>query len=237
MISLTYTLIGSLSVAGAIWAFRSSWNVNGTQFVLTWLTLWLFAHLNFLAMDTCTVWLDQGYVPMALITWIILNVTSILLPFQLSNGFYRWAYALPAHEVYQVLIDIWSGGCNPQLHVALPVLFTWEVLGLLCSGLGVYRRCHYAAIAEESQERTFSERVDAAMALERRLDEEREKKGREKEDGQADVSVDVDLERAGSGSALQRERTEIAEAIRVVDGKLMKEPSTADRRCNFDPAF
>lgn len=48
--SLAYCLMGSLCTAGAIWAFRSAWNVSGTQFVLSWMTLWLFAHLNFLTM-------------------------------------------------------------------------------------------------------------------------------------------------------------------------------------------
>ena len=57
MISLAYTFVGSLSTAGAIWAFRAGWNVNGNQFVLTWMVLWLFAHANFLCLDLFTVWI------------------------------------------------------------------------------------------------------------------------------------------------------------------------------------
>jgi hypothetical protein len=57
MISLAYTCVGSLGTAGTIWAFRSGWNVNGNQFVLSWMILWLFAHANFLALDVFTIWL------------------------------------------------------------------------------------------------------------------------------------------------------------------------------------
>ena len=161
--SLSYTFIGSLCVAGAIFAFKSGWDINGVQFVLTWMAFWLFAHTNFLTLDVFTIWVPAPFVPMALILWIVTNVTSILLPFQLNPGFYRVGYALPAHEVYQTLIDIWSGGCNPRLRYSLPVLFAWEVVGLGLSSLGVFKRCHFAVVGEERAERELMEKVDAAV--------------------------------------------------------------------------
>ncbi|KAE8378163.1 hypothetical protein BDV26DRAFT_292514 [Aspergillus bertholletiae] len=164
LISGLYTLTGSLCVSGAIWAFRSGWNVNGGQFMLTWMVLWLFAHCNFLVLDVFTIWLPPPGVPMALITWIVLNVTSILLPFELSPGFYQWGYALPAHSVFQVLLDIWSGGCNPQLDYALPVLFAYELIALTLSSIGVYRRANYAMIAKEAEEKKWKERIAAALS-------------------------------------------------------------------------
>jgi hypothetical protein len=88
-LSAAYTFIGSLCTAGAIWAFRAGWNVNSGQLVLTWMILWIFAHVNFLTLDVFTVWLPPPYVPMALISWLVFNVTSILLPFELCPSFYR----------------------------------------------------------------------------------------------------------------------------------------------------
>lgn len=163
IISVLYTFLGALCTAGAIWAFRSGWDVNGNQFVLTWMSLWLFGHLNFLVLDFFTVWVAPAFVPMALISWVMLNVTSILLPFELSPGFYRWGHALPAHCIFQILIDIWSSGCNPQLDYALPVLFAYEMLGLILSLIGVYRRAHYACIKQEEVEKACQERVAAAI--------------------------------------------------------------------------
>lgn len=102
MLSLFYCLFGSLFVTAAIWIFKAGWNVNGNQFALTWLVLWLFAHSNFLTFDVFTVWFPGPFVPMALIAWTVLNVTSILLPFELQSNFYRWAYVrtLPSPVYY-----------------------------------------------------------------------------------------------------------------------------------------
>ncbi|EKV06498.1 hypothetical protein PDIG_76950 [Penicillium digitatum PHI26] len=162
-ISLVYALVGAMCTAGAIWAFRSGWNVNSNQFALTWLALWLFAHLNFLVLDVFTIWLPPPYVPMALISWVIVNITSIIIPFELSPAFFKVGFALPAHSIFQVLIDIWSSGCNPQLYFALPVLFVYEMLGITLSSIGVYRRAHYACITQDKDEKAFQERVTAAL--------------------------------------------------------------------------
>ncbi|KAM7186692.1 Protein of unknown function (DUF3533) domain containing protein [Rhypophila sp. PSN 637] len=161
--SLSYTFIGALCVTASIFAFRAGWDFTAAQFILTWLTFWLFAHVNFLTLDVFTIWVPHGYVPLALITWIIMNVTSVLLPFELSPGFYKLGYVLPAHEVYQTLTDIWSRGCNNQLRYSLPVLFAWEVVSLGLSSLGVFRRCHFAVLAEERVAEEFREKVDAAV--------------------------------------------------------------------------
>lgn len=162
-ISAVYTLIGSLCTTGAIWAFRNGWDVNGNQFVLTWMALWLFAHLNFLVLDTFTVWLPPPYVPMALISWVVLNSTSVLLPFDLSPGCYHWGYALPANSIYQIFVDIWSGGCNPQLNYALPTLFAYEFVAMAMSTIGVYRRAHYACLAQEQEEKSCRGNIAAAL--------------------------------------------------------------------------
>jgi len=173
--SLSYTLIGSLGVTGSIWAFRSGWDVNGIQFVLTWATLWLFGHINFQTFDVFTIWLPHHYVLMSLITWIILNVTSTMLPFELSPAFYRVGYIFPAHETFQVLIDIWSRGCNPQLSHALPVLLAWEVVVSVLSAVGICRRIRGAKTAEEEKKTSFEERLAAAIALREKEESEKEK--------------------------------------------------------------
>lgn len=164
IISGIYTFVGSLSTTGAVWAFRNGWNVGGSQFVLCWMVLWLFAHLNFLVLDVFTIWISPPFVPMALITWIVLNVTSILVPFELSPGFYKWGYALPAHSLFNTFIDIWSRGCNPQLYYALLVLFAYEIVGLVFSTIGVYRRSHYAVLKQEAEEKALQERIAAAIS-------------------------------------------------------------------------
>jgi hypothetical protein len=222
LVSLAYTLSGSLCVAGAIWAFRAGWNVNGNQFALTWAVLWLFAHVNFLWLDVFSVWLPAQFLPMALITWVILNVASILLPFELSPGFFKWSYAMPAHEAFLTLIDIWSGGCNPHLSITLPILFSLEVVGWFLSGVGVYRRCHYAVIAEEAQQNAFQERVNSAMEFERRHDEE--------------VRAAA-LESSQDAISEAKEREELGEVIAEEDKRSVKVNRRVSNACNFGPSF
>lgn len=248
--SLAYTFIGSLCVTGAIWAFRSGWAVNANQFALSWAALWLFAHANFVVLDVFTIWLPAAYVPMALVLWISLNITSILLPFPLSSAFYCVGYAFPAHAIYQVLTDIWSGGCNPQLEYALPVLFSWELVGLVLSGLGVFRRCHYATIAEERQVREFEERLDAAVALEMAKMQEAMNAARLKRGDEAKTEKEGKLQpESGSGHGVvagrgrededDREafREQLADVIERVNTRQRREQEEEGVPCSFGPSF
>ncbi|KAL4867118.1 hypothetical protein BDV12DRAFT_123487 [Aspergillus spectabilis] len=129
VLSLTYTLVAALLNTGYIWAFRESWSTTSSQFGLTWMAFWLAMHVHFLVIDTATAFIPMQFMAFFVLTWVILNVSATLFPFDISPGFYRWGHALPAHELYQVLLDIWTEGCNPVLYRALPVLFSWWVVG------------------------------------------------------------------------------------------------------------
>ncbi|CAG8974258.1 hypothetical protein HYALB_00009747 [Hymenoscyphus albidus] len=242
LLSLAYCLIGSLCVTASIWAFKAGWAVNTAQFFLTWAALWIFAHLNFLTFDVFTVWLPLPFVPMALITWVILNVTSILLPFELSSPFYRWGYAMPAHEVYQILVDIWSGGCNPTLRYSMPILFAYEVSGLFLSGLGVHRRCHFAVIREENEKAVFEAKIEAALGFERGKRGEREREsmsggrderanldmvgGKEESgEGNGGLQGDEEAERDDATEEREMEREELSEVIERETTRVRREQS------------
>lgn len=237
--SLAYTFCGSLCVAGAIWAFRAGWDVSAGQFFLTWMVLWLFAHVNFLTLDVFSVWLPHPFVPMALVAWIIVNVTSVILPFDLSAAFYRVGYAIPAHTVFNTMLDIWSRGCNPTLRYSLPTLFAWEVVTLALSALGVLRRCHCAMLGEERQGREFKERVDAAVAFELAR-EAKEKKGRQ-QDGKSEEK-DAELEGSASNDTATARGEDDEEGMREDLAAVMQRITTRQRReqpdtVSFGPSF
>ncbi|KAF3391617.1 Nitrosoguanidine resistance protein SNG1 [Penicillium rolfsii] len=235
IISGVYTFVGSLCVTGAIWAFRNGWNLNGGQFMLSWMVLWLFAHLNFLVLDTFTVWISPPFVPMALISWMMLNVTSVLLPFELSPAFYKWGYALPAHSVFNVLIDIWSRGCNPQLYYGLPVLFVYEILGITLSSIGVYRRAHYAAIKQEKDEKDLEDRITAAIA-ERELEHQaREETTAEDQESKVNDSEPEEGDTGRNGTAAKLPEGEVRNIIRREMSRPSAEPPTG--RTNNGPCF
>ncbi|KAL5340532.1 hypothetical protein BJX70DRAFT_111454 [Aspergillus crustosus] len=238
LVSATYALAGSVCVTGAIWAFRADWNVNGNQWALTWSTLWLFGHLTFLTLDVFAVWLPPPYVPMGLITWVVINVSSILLPFELSPAFYKWGYALPAHACYNILIDIWSGGCNPQLGYALPVLFAYELSSGFLSGLGVYKRAHVAVISAEREESTWQERIDKAIAEFSSKSPPLTRKNSE------DVPLDVhgDVESGGPAQRVptvesKNEREALTGRIWRATSQMNEEQAALRRRESMGPSF
>ncbi|OBT72329.1 hypothetical protein VF21_09464 [Pseudogymnoascus sp. 05NY08] len=238
IISILYTFVGSLCTTGVVWVFRAGWNVNGVQFVLTWMTLWLFAHLNFLTFDVFSIWLPPPVVPMALVTWIMINLTSILLPFALSPRFYRWAYALPTHAVYNVLLDIWSRGCNPALHYALPVMFAFELSSLTLSTIGVYRRSHYGFLELEREEKAFQTKIAESLAAREESEEERrrEEEG-EVTAGDEEAGVAMPTHRRGTITTLA-DREEMAGRIWRDTTQLRRDRSRAEADDNFGgPCF
>ncbi|KAK1834959.1 hypothetical protein QBC39DRAFT_368675 [Podospora conica] len=236
--SLAYTLCGSLCVAGAIWAFRAGWAVGAGQFALTWMALWLFAHVNFLTLDVFTVWLPHPFVPMALVAWIIVNVTSVMLPLELSAGFYRVGYAIPAHAVFNTMLDVWSRGCNPTLRYSLPTLFAWEVVAFALSALGVLRRCHCAMLGEERQAREFKERVDAAVAFElarEAKERERHQEGKSEEKGtglEGSASNETETARGEDEEDIREELAEVMERLTTRQRREQQEDTVS-----FGPAF
>jgi hypothetical protein len=179
-VSVIYTFISSLSMTGYIWGFKESWGVNGSQFVLTLITYWLYMHINFLFFDILTTFVPMQFMPFCVLTWMLLSISSTISPFELSPGFYRWSYALPAHETYQILGQIWSDGCNNQLHIALPILLSWWIIGIVLAFYAIYYRCNAAhalqgkmAASEgyqltDKKPKTPSESQNAILTRERR---------------------------------------------------------------------
>jgi hypothetical protein len=242
IISLTFTMFGSMVNSAAIWAFQANWNVTGDQFAINWLILWLFAHANFLVFDVFTIWIPPQYISMALITWVGMNVTSIIFPFNSSSPFYRWGYALPAHAAYELLTDNWSNGCNPHLSYALPVLFAYEVIGLILTAIGVYKRCHYAVIMEETTKEAMRLRVEAVLKLERDHSrvagqESSEKDVRKAETGESS-HADADTGTLDHGNeASEEDERHVERELEELESEIERMETRASLLSNIGPTF
>ncbi|EKG17424.1 protein of unknown function DUF3533 [Macrophomina phaseolina MS6] len=150
-LSVIFALMAALVMTGYTWAFRESWAVTGADFGLTWMALWLFMHVNYYVYDTLTAFIPLPLIPFFVFTWIITNVASAVAPFELTAGFFRWSYALPAKELYDVLSTIWSEGCANYNYRALPILFAWWVVGSVMSVFSNIHRCNSALKSEEAE--------------------------------------------------------------------------------------
>ncbi|KAF3011844.1 hypothetical protein E8E14_003754 [Neopestalotiopsis sp. 37M] len=160
IIASLYGFISSLAMTGYIWAFRESWSVSAGQFFETWMVLWLYMDINYVIIDSVlgTIVAVKA-MPFFMLTWIIPNVASTICPFELSPGFYRLGYALPAHEVYTLLVGIWSN-CPRDLRISLPVLLSWWLLGHATSFLAcLYRHRQSRQLPKVEMETTELTRI------------------------------------------------------------------------------
>ncbi|KAH7111728.1 hypothetical protein B0J13DRAFT_576548 [Dactylonectria estremocensis] len=161
-VSKLHTFICSLCMAGYIWAFREDWGVTAGQFFETWMCLWFYMEINYLVLDAVVgTIIPMSFFSYFMLTWVILNIGSTLYPFELSPGFYRWGWALPAHNIWLVLVDIWSNGCRQQLDVTMPILFAWWIVGHFVSAWSVQKRCLMAE-AEAQHEKLNDDKYPRA---------------------------------------------------------------------------
>ena len=144
VVSVLYTFVGAMCMTAYIWAFREDWPVHGYQFMETWMLLWLLMHIYFCLIDAAAAVLPIPAMPFLIVTWIFFSISATISPFEITPGFYRWGYALPAYSSYEILTYIWSGGPARELHRALPIMFAWWLLGLACAILAHRRRCQQA---------------------------------------------------------------------------------------------
>ncbi len=128
------------------------------------MVLWLLMHIYFCIIDAATSILPQSALPLFIVTWIFLNISATISPFEITPGFYRWGYALPAYSTYEILTYIWSDGPAPELHRALPILLALWLLGFACAILAHRRRCRPILSAAGSQ--SSSSKAENAFRIE-----------------------------------------------------------------------
>ncbi|KAF7197711.1 hypothetical protein HII31_00800 [Pseudocercospora fuligena] len=164
-LSFAYTFIGSLCAASVIYAYREGMEISGGQHMLLWMALWLYMHVQFLVFDVATTFIPQTFIAFFTVSWAIINISSVLVPFDLTAGFYHWEYASPTYNMYQLEIAIISGsGCYDRgVWLSLPIMFVWWIVMLGAASLAVLVRCRMArkaaldAAAKAVDEKTSAE--------------------------------------------------------------------------------
>lgn len=145
----TYTFVAALVISAYIWAFREDWAVPESVFATGWMIIWFQMDINWQVFDAVLEgFLPMRFAPLFMLTWIIVNVTSAVTPFELAAGFYRIGFAFPGYNIYSLQVRAWSG-CTRQLHVNLPVLFTWWLVGHVAVVLSVVKRSSDARKADK----------------------------------------------------------------------------------------
>ncbi|KAJ4037733.1 hypothetical protein NW761_006189 [Fusarium oxysporum] len=136
-----FSLLYAIVVTGYIWAFREDWGVDGRAWALTWLTFWLFMDTNFQVLESLIgSYMSLQFTPFFLLSWFMVNVAACVFPFELLAGFYRVGYVFPAHAMWVILIEVWSG-CGNSMHIGLPVLFAWWTVGQVTAFFSIRKHC------------------------------------------------------------------------------------------------
>ncbi|KAJ4301604.1 hypothetical protein N0V90_003697 [Kalmusia sp. IMI 367209] len=208
---ILYTCGAALCQAGYFWAFDENWNVNGNQFVLTWMTLWLLMHVHFLVLDSISTVAPLPVMPFVVLAYIFINIASSLSPLELQAGFYHWGIALPSYNAYSIFVTIWTGGSTNRLYRALPILFAWWIVGNLAASATHVRACHLAYKFQQE---------DGAAATTPAKDEEAPE---EPNDSTNEAPISRMTTSRTAVSALERQRTveERATEHRIVYGPSM----------------
>ncbi|KAF4534553.1 Nitrosoguanidine resistance [Lasiodiplodia theobromae] len=193
VLSVIFTFTAALVTTAFTWEYRESWAVSAGDFALTWMVLWLFMHVNYYVYDAITAFIPMTFLAFFVFTWIILNVGAAVAPFELTAGFYHWSYALPAKELYDVMTSIWSKGCANVNYRALPILFSWWLVGTVVSFFSTRRRCD-DAMAAGAAERAKWEKILSG-------DEERQGRIATAQSANADVEKGEEPSRTPSTAA------------------------------------
>ncbi|RSL63228.1 hypothetical protein CEP54_005291 [Fusarium duplospermum] len=136
-----YCAFLSIIVTGYIWAFRSDWTVDSAVYGKSFGIYLLYLDVQWQLLESSTgTFVPMMYMPYFLVTWIIMNVSSSVYPFEVMAGFYRIGWAMPSRHLNSLLIYAWSGCANP-LKEALPVLFAWWLVLHGTAALSVKKRC------------------------------------------------------------------------------------------------
>lgn len=149
---LLYSLGAALVQTVYYWAFGDGWDVNANQFVLTWMALWLLMNIHFLFLDAISAISPLPAMPFVVLIWVFLNISTTIGPLEIQPGFYHWGICLPAHNAYSVLVTIWSGGGDNRLYRALPIMFSWWIVGNMISIAAHLRACHLAFKFDDDEE-------------------------------------------------------------------------------------
>ncbi|KAM0424270.1 hypothetical protein ACHAPT_010415 [Fusarium lateritium] len=219
-----FTFVAALGMSGYFWAFREDWGVSAGQFFETWMCLWFYMDINYLIIDTlvATV-IPMQFFAYFVLTWIIINIASVFYPFELTPGFYRWGWALPSHNIWLLLIGIWSG-CRAQLDTTLPILFSWYLVAHVTSAWSVRKRCLMAEA--EAQEKEKAEHKFTRFSTEQSEQFVLNRVTSQAANDQASSGRDLEANRLGVGESLpngSESRTIISAAPDRDDGKASKE--------------
>jgi hypothetical protein len=111
-----------------MFAYQEELGLSGGWLALIWMISLLYLFIITGLMDVVTTFLPLACALFVFVTYISVNIASILTNNFLAPRFYKLMYALPGPNFHDALVTISSGGAVDQFYGNLLVLLTWALL-------------------------------------------------------------------------------------------------------------
>jgi hypothetical protein len=144
LVRLSVSLIFSclIGISWGLWfeIFHESAPISGGKYCLIWLIYWVYGFIAFLVLDTATVFVPMPYLPVCVLTYIIVNVSASVFPVDIKPDFFHLDYIWPSYNCFELLITTLSHGANSRIYRNVPVLFGWLVFWIPLNFLAARKR-------------------------------------------------------------------------------------------------
>ncbi len=98
------------------------------SFILLTLNMWVYNMISYEYHDACAAFIPLQVMPLSVISWIIMNVSAAAFPVQLKPDFFRFDYAVPSYNCFELFITIMTKGSTNRVKRDVPVLFAWLIV-------------------------------------------------------------------------------------------------------------
>ncbi|CCX16286.1 Similar to Nitrosoguanidine resistance protein SNG1; acc. no. P46950 [Pyronema omphalodes CBS 100304] len=130
IIGTLWPFILGLSWAGWVFIFQTTGDLQTPQFFAIWSSIWLFAAICFWTIDGVGALIGVQWMPFFILSWIIVQIATVISPMQLASHFYRVDYFFPSHHIWGILMTIFAHGAGNNLKINLPVSFAWLIIAV-----------------------------------------------------------------------------------------------------------
>lgn len=136
-----------IGISWGLWfeIFHESVSISGGQYCLVWLTYWIYGLIAFLVLDTATVFVPMPYLPVCVLTYIIVNVSASVFPVDIKPDFFHLDYIWPSYNCFELLITTLSHGASNRIYRNVPALLGWLIVWTPLNWLAARKRVKLAS--------------------------------------------------------------------------------------------
>lgn len=153
IISRIWTFMIAISWAGWFYTFAEGRTGAASSYILMALDMWMYTMISFEFHDSCAAFIPIEFLPITVLSWVIINVTAAAFPIALKPVFYHIDYAIPSFNCFEIFVTILTGGAANRLYRNLPVLFAWMIIAGAVGVAANLKRCHLAQVTARKYEK------------------------------------------------------------------------------------